>query len=1105
MPIAAKLCTVLLAAVVTVGWTPVPPTPGGGAEPVPATRFLGAVTLVTGDHVTVRRAGAQLVPQVRPAAGREHVHFATTAVDDSLLVVPADAWTAVRTGRLDRRLFDVAALLRDGHGDGGRADIPLIVQGGQTGPGATVTHALPALDAVAVRQPKHSAADFWATRRDAGRLWLDGVRRPTLDVSVPRIGAPAAWRAGLTGAGVPVAVLDTGVDETHPDLRRRIAATRNFTTDPGVRDTDGHGTHVASTVAGTGKASDGRNTGVAPGANLLVGKVCAGGGCPESAILAGMEWAAAAGAKVVNLSLGGPDTADDDPLELAVERLSAEHGTLFVVAAGNDGGYGAETVSSPASADAALAVGAVDDQDALAGFSGRGPRVHDAALKPEIVAPGNEITAARSRFSDRGKRGDRYVALSGTSMAAPHVSGAAAILAQQHPGWTGAQLKAALVGSATPLAGTGVFDQGAGRVDVARAVGQTVHAEPATVSIGRTSWPHEDDERVTRTVTYHNEGPAPQQLRLALAVGGPGGEPVPDGMFRLSAQTVTVPAHGRATVEVTVDTALPAADGAFGAHILATDAGDATGVRVSTPVAVDREPESYDLTLRTLDATGAPTDDHFSFVFGVDRARFRPVPGIGGSGTLRVRAGRYHVDGAIATPRPGGTAFDSAKVVHPTVDVRGDTEVVLDARSARPVSVTFGRRDVAPRAVAVAYSRFAPHSALSTGVLGDTFDRIGVGQVGAPVPDEELVASLGGVWAVPDAQGDVLRSTVSYNLAWFGYGRVPTGFTRHVVDSELAEVRATYRAQADRKRATKVWIAREPRADVSNGFGFGFRLPLERTEFHNVDGARWSAELQQWSFVRRQVHTETVLTGGPVDHRPGESTVESWNSAVFGPGFTADGEFATRSGDVLAFTVPMFSDAGPDRAGMSEVDSGTTVLYREGAEVGRTAQPGSGQFEVPAEPARYRLVAEARRSGVSELSTLVSCEWTFTSARPPDGDPKSGEKGKGGVALPLMAVRFAPPGLDLRNAVRAGELRIPVRVEQPPDAPESTLRTLSVEASFDDGRTWRPVAVTLDQAAGGTATIAHPPGARYVSLRAGATDSAGATVTQTVIRAYRIR
>jgi subtilisin family serine protease len=463
MPVGAKLSTVLLAAVIAVGASPVPAH--ADSVPEPASRFLGAVTLVTGDHVTVRQVGTRLVPRVQPAPGREHVHFATTRVGAALLVVPDDAWAPVRAGQVDERLFDVAALLRDGFGDAGRADIPLIVQGGPA-----EGRALSAVDAVAVSQPKESAAEFWRAR--SGRVWLDGIRRPSLDVSVPQIHAPDAWDAGFTGAGVPVAVLDTGIDDTHPDLRRQITAAKNFTAEHGIRDTDGHGTHVASTIAGTGRASGGQYTGVAPGASLLVGKVCEGSTCQESAILAGMEWAAAAGAKVVNLSLGGTDTAADDPLELAVERLSARYGTLFVVAAGNDGGYGAETVSSPASADAALAVGAVDGQDALASFSGRGPRVHDAALKPEIVAPGVEITAARSRFSDRGKRGERYVAMSGTSMATPHVTGSAAILAQRHPEWTGTQLKAALVGAATPVAGAGMYEQGGGRVDVGRAGAQ---------------------------------------------------------------------------------------------------------------------------------------------------------------------------------------------------------------------------------------------------------------------------------------------------------------------------------------------------------------------------------------------------------------------------------------------------------------------------------------------------------------------------------------------------------------------------------------------------------------------------------------------------------
>jgi hypothetical protein len=133
---------------------------------------------------------------------------------------------------------------------------------------------------------------------------------------------------------------------------------------------------------------------------------------------------------------------------------------------------------------------------------------------------------------------------------------------------------------------------------------------------------------------------------------------------------------------------------------------------------------------------------------------------------------------------------------------------------------------------------------------------------------------------------------------------------------------------------------------------------------------------------------------------------------------------------------------------------------------------------------------------VSELSTQVSCVWTFTSARPPEGDPK----GKGGTGLPLMAVRFAPPDLDERNTAHADTVRIPVTVQRQAGAPEATPRTLTVDVSFDDGRTWRPAPTTTD-----SVTITHPRSARFVSLRAHATDSAGNTVTQTVLRAYRSR
>jgi subtilisin family serine protease len=308
-------------------------------------------------------------------------------------------------------------------------------------------------------------------------------------------------------------VLDTGIDANHPDLAGKVVETRNFSTSADTVDHFGHGTHVAATIAGTGQASGGSRKGIAYGADLLVGKVLGDDGVGfESQIIEGMQWAAGSGAKVVNMSLGGDPTDGLDPMSLAVDELSRQSGTLFVVAAGNAGGT--STVGSPGAARDALTVGAVDRADQIADFSSRGPRLGDQGLKPEITAPGVDIVAARAAGTTMGDPVDSYyTAASGTSMATPHVAGAAAILAQEHPDWTGAALKDALVSTAQTTPNLPVYAQGAGRVDVARATGQAVtgtgvadfglHAVGATPTSG------------TRTVTYANSGSTPVSLTLS--------------------------------------------------------------------------------------------------------------------------------------------------------------------------------------------------------------------------------------------------------------------------------------------------------------------------------------------------------------------------------------------------------------------------------------------------------------------------------------------------------------------------------------------------------------------------------------------------------------
>ncbi|WP_220447187.1 S8 family serine peptidase [Nonomuraea deserti] len=263
------------------------------------------------DVVTVDRpAGAQGGVRVQQA-------------DGDLYVLPDEAMPLIAADRLDARLFNVTDLTAMGY----RGTPPVIVtyQGAtpRSMTGAEVVRALPSVKGAALKvgadpRPFWTALTGPAERSGVGKVWLDGKAKVSLKESVPQVGAPQAWAGGLDGSGVTVAVLDTGVDDTHPDLKGRITESTSFVPGEEVKDVNGHGTHVASTVAGGGAASDGANRGVAPGARLAVGKVLGDDGFgQESWIIAGMEWAATK-AKVVSMSLGSsvPD-GGADPMAVA--------------------------------------------------------------------------------------------------------------------------------------------------------------------------------------------------------------------------------------------------------------------------------------------------------------------------------------------------------------------------------------------------------------------------------------------------------------------------------------------------------------------------------------------------------------------------------------------------------------------------------------------------------------------------------------------------------------------------------------------------------------------------------------------------------------------
>ena len=820
--------------------------PGGGSAAGPRT-----VTLVTGDRVTVFDGGRFTI---EPVAGRAQAPFHTRRERGHLHVVPGEAARLVAAGLLDPRLFDVTSLLELEYDDAHRADLPLLVSyrsdttraardARLAAAGARVVHQLASIDGASLRAPRDAARAVWtalaATPSASGapalatgiaKVWLDGKRELVLDRSAPQVGTPAAWAAGLTGAGVTVAVLDTGIDTAHPDFTGRIVEARSFLDgSPDALDEVGHGTQVASILAGSGATSDGRFRGVAPEALLLIGKVC-DFDCPESSILAGMEWAATSGAVVVNMSLSGIDTPAIDPLEEAINTLSAEHGTLFVAAAGNEGACGGPDflqVGSPGTAEAALSVGAVDPDDQLAAFSCRGPRAGDGGLKPDITAPGVAIAAARAAGTPLGDVepvDEFYARLDGTSMATPHVAAAAALLSQQHPGWRAGDLKAALMASAEPDAELTPFEQGTGRVAVERAIIQDLVASPPSLSLGRALWPHDDDEPIAHSLTYRNHGSEPLALSLGFEVTGPDGAPAPAGMFAVEPAEVTVPAGGVAQVSIAVDTSVDANDGMFAGALVATGAGQS----LRTTIGVDREAESYDLEVVHIDRDGNPGIS-FSGVLDLDSGDFVRLEEVVGSSRSRLPRGRYLLDGVAEGTTSDGLLY-IALLMQPLLELDADTSITLDAREAQPIRIVVPTRSAIRSAEGVNYLRHAAGGIFESGqiVLGgfgspEFFDLFYTAQLGDEVPAAEFATWVQSQWAEPGPGNDFLDSPYTYDLSFFPErGRFPAGFGRSVEHDDLATVRSSYAAQAPDQLA---FVARFPTPDAEFFLSFTRACP----------------------------------------------------------------------------------------------------------------------------------------------------------------------------------------------------------------------------------------------------------------------------------------
>ena len=381
------------------------------------------------------------------------------------------------------------------------------------------------LNGVAVVVPERAVKRLEAMR--GVREVYPSVRfGPTLERSVPAIKAPGVWGPGLetSGQGIKIGILDDGLDQTHPFFNQagypmppgypkgqpafttaKVIVARSFPPpSPKARyaelpfnpEQSEHGTHVAGIAAGNAgtKASIGGGvvtlSGVAPRAYLgnyrvltipTISDVGLDGNSPE--IAAGIEAAVTDGMDVINLSLGEPEIAPGRDLVVRAIEGAAAAGVVPTIAAGNDFAlFGQGSIASPGSSPSAITAAATTVAGRISGFSAAGPTPISLQLKPDVSAPGVSILS-----SIPARRGT-WAGFSGTSMAAPHVAGAAALLTQRHPTWTVAQVKSALALTAHAASDSrgeaATTRQGAGFIDVTEADQPLLFAQPVSVSFG---------------------------------------------------------------------------------------------------------------------------------------------------------------------------------------------------------------------------------------------------------------------------------------------------------------------------------------------------------------------------------------------------------------------------------------------------------------------------------------------------------------------------------------------------------------------------------------------------------------------------------------------
>jgi hypothetical protein len=533
-------------------------------------------------------------------------------------------------------------------------------------------------------------------------------------------------------------------------------------------------------------------------------------------------------------------------------------------------------------------------------------------------------------------------------------------------------------------------------------------------------------------------------------------------------------------------------------------------------VAVDGE-----LQVRVTDRNGdAPSEEmsDYVLVLGIDDESDHTTVLVDGRASVPVPAGRYSVAAFVGTPEADGT-ISRTLAVDPLVEVAAKPStgsgprsipVALDARTARrPVTVEVADRPAAERTGGlVLFSQPGARGGSTHPWYAYDIDTSAGNYV---TPTEQLAGSHLYVYSELSKDG-VVESPYTYHLISDAPGRVPArpGFSHRT--SRLAVLRSTMAAQGD----PECGVLRAGTLLPGENVGFGGSGATVTTPAEHVD--YFTPGPQDWSLRGHYAGPDCDGSGSTDSFgvrrsfpSVGEQT-QAWGRAPLGPALSdtdplGDEDrpyfaYARREGDRLVLDVPMVADSGVGHYSVGARSwpfsgyTGSTTLSVDGTVVGSSDRPGAGEFEVGPDPATYVVDTDvARDYPWSGSSVAQNVRWTFQSAHDPDDVPD---------ALPFHVVRF-DAALDDHGRGPAGPFQLGLRVENWPSAPVGTIEDVTLDVSYDDGATWQSASVSPTPGTDGwTASLDHPAGASWVSLRAHAADDDGNAVDQTIVHAYEL-